>query len=87
MWRAGTGNLVLKAQGRWGPARSYREAQIDPALKGDSAPGIDHGLGLYLVSGSILGFQKKGGQSKGTGWMKVVGAGLGAEPGRRKWLS
>lgn len=43
-------------------SRSYRDTQIDPALKGDSAPGIDHGLKLYLVLGSILGVQKKGGQ-------------------------
>lgn len=46
------------------PARSYRDARIDPAPKGDSAPGIDHGLELYLVSGSILGSRKKGGQIK-----------------------
>lgn len=41
---------------------TYRDTQIDPAPKGDSAPGIDHGLKLYLVSASILGFQEKGGQ-------------------------
>lgn len=70
----------LTVWAQWEP-----DAQIDPPPKGDRALGIDHGLGLYLVSGSILGFQKKGGQLKKKkikGWMKVVGAGLRPSRGR-----
>lgn len=82
----GRNTTTLRGQrsvGTWGSAPreveaspSYRDTQIDPAPKGDRAPGIDHGLKLYLVSASILGFQKKGGQSSRTGCTKVVGAGL-----------
>lgn len=43
-WRALPGDLALRARAKWEPAQSHRGSLIDPAPKGDSAPGIDHGL-------------------------------------------